>query len=187
MRIKTIAMLAIIAFAAIPLFLCTSCNDTKKLAAFDVTYNLPRITFSYTPASLKSGQVILYTGHEKINLDSILMAHDIPTGIIGSATFSRFALTITSPPDADFSWLQSMRVLVSANTSFDPNIELGNYVNNDPAAKTIDLALNNVEMTQYMNNTTFYYEILGTLKSVLRYNTVTMFLDSQLKLHIEPL
>jgi hypothetical protein len=187
MRAKTIKSVTLLAVTAFPLFLCISCSETKKAAAFDVTYNLPRIYFNYPSTLLKSGEVILYSGHEKINLDSILMAHDIPTGIIGSATFSRFALTITDPPDANFSWLQSMRVLASANISFDPNVELGNFANNDPNAKTVNLALNNVELTQFMNNNTFYYQILATLNGSLPYNRVAMFLDSQLKLHIEPL
>ena len=188
MRTKTFTFLALLALAAIPLFLCISCHETKKAAAFDVTYNLPRIYFSYTSTLLKSGEVILYTCQEKINLDSILMAHDIPTGMITSAKLSQFSMTMTEPPDASFSWLQSMRLLVSKDTSFNTNVELGNFVNNDPAAKIVNLTLNNVDMIPYMNNTTFYYRILATLEAgPLPSNKVTMFLDSQLKLHIEPL
>jgi len=188
MRTKTTVLLALLALAAIPLFLYTSCNKTKKLAAFDVTYDLPKVYFTYSSTlQLKSEEVILHIGQAKIALDSILKVHDIPSGIIGSATFSHFAITITDPPDATFSWLQSARALASANASFNPNAELANVVNNDPAAKTINMTLNNVELTQYMNNTTFYYQILGTLNGTLPSNIVAMFLDSQLKLHIEPL
>ena len=188
MRIKTIASLAILTIAAFPLFLCTSCHETKKAAAFDVLYNLPRINFSYPSTVIKSTEVTLYTCHEKINLDSILMAHEIPTGMITSAKLSYFSMTMTEPTDASFSWLQSMRLLVSADTSFNPNVELGNFVNHDPAAKTVNLTLNDIDMIQYMNNTTFYYRILATLQAgPLPSGKVTMFLDSQLKLHIEPL
>jgi hypothetical protein len=188
MRTITITSLKLLALAAFPLFLCTSCHETKKAAAFDVTYNLPRIYFTYTSTLLKSGEVILYSGNDKINLDSILMAHDIPTGMITSAKLSQFSMTMTEPPDASFSWLQSMRFLVSADPSFNPNVELGNFVNNDPAAKTVNLTLNNVEMIPYMNNTTFYYRILASIQVVsLPSNMVTMFRDLQLKLHIEPL
>ena len=188
MSTKTIASLTLLALAAFPLFLFTSCHETKKAAAFDVLFNLPRVNFSYPSTLIKSAEVTLYTGQEKINLDSILMAHEIPTGMITSAKLSYFSMTMTEPPDASFSWLQSMRLLVSADTSFNPSVELGNFVNQDSAAKTINLTLNDIDMIQYMNNTTFYYRILATLQAgPIRSGKVTMFLDSQLKLHIEPL
>ena len=186
MKTKTKALLALLAFAAIIMVSDNSCSTVKKYAAFDVTYNLPKASFKYPSGILKSGEVILYSGQNNINLDSLLMAHDIPSGWIASASFSQFSITITAPPEANFGWLQSARAIASSDAGFNPNVELGNVANNDSTAKTVNLTLNNLELQPYIHKTIFYYEVLGTLRYTPSFQ-ITMDLISQLKLHIEPL
>jgi hypothetical protein len=187
MKTKIVMMVALIGLASFFLSYFTSCSTAKQYTAFDVTYNLPKVNFNYPVSILKSGEVILYSGQININLDSILMAHDIPSGMITSLQFSQFAITITDPPEASFGWLQSARAVASSEASFDPNVELGNAVNNDTTAKTVNLTMNNVELQQYIHKTSFYYKVLGTLNGPLPYEMVSMYLNSTLKLHIEPL
>jgi hypothetical protein len=187
MKTKIVVLMAFIGFASLSMEYLTSCSTAKQYAAFDVTYDLPNVNFTYPSKMLKSGEVILYSGAININLDSILMAHNIPSGMITSIHFSQFDVTITDPPDANFAWLQSARAIASSEADFDPSAELGNVVNNDPTAKTVNLTMNGIELEQYLHNTSFYYQVLGVLNGPLPYNMVSMYLDSQLKLHIEPL
>jgi len=163
-----------------------SCGDSGSLVQFDVTYNLPRVYFNYPSTSpIRSDELILYTGEAKINLDSILSVNKIPEGLIKSAYFSRFAMTITNPPEADFNWLQSAKVLVSKNSSIDPNAELAYIDTINPGSKILNMKVNDVNLISYMNDTTFYYQLRGTPSGVLPYPMVSMYIDLQVKLHIE--
>ena len=187
MKIKVIKLLIFISLAIVITGYFTSCSTAKKYAAFDVSYTLPKTYFHYSPTILKNGEVIIYSAQVSINLDSLCMAHDIPSGWIASASFSHFAITITDPPEANFGWLQKARAVVSNYPSFEPNSELGNFVNSDSTAKAVIFSLNTIELQPYIHKTSFYYEIIGTLNGTFPYNLVSMYLDASLKLHIEPL
>ena len=187
MKTKFGLLLVVIAFSALILGVHSSCSDVKKYVAFDVTYNMPKVNFNYVPSKLKSGEVLLYSGKNTMNLDSMLMAHDIPTGWIQSASFSHLAITITAPEGATFSWLHSARAIASADSTFTPNVELGSVAVTDTTAKSLTLVLNNVELQPYIHRNVFYYEIRGTLNGTCPYNLVSMYLSGQLMLHVEPL
>jgi hypothetical protein len=164
-----------------------SCSKTKELAAFDVTCNLPKIYFNYPPAGLKATEVTLYSGKIKIPLDSILSANHIPSGIIGSAYLSKMAMIITNPPEATFNWLDSVRMLGSLDSTFLQPSELGSATGIDPNAKTVNLTMNNVDLRPLIYRDTYYLRILVTPSGLVPASAVNMYLDSQIKLHIEPL
>jgi hypothetical protein len=187
MKTKTIKYLAVICLAITGFFFVQSCDTAKQYAAFDVNYNLPKTNFTYDGTKLKNGEVILYSGQVNINLDSLLMAHNVPTGWISSATFSQFEITIVSPPEATLDWLHSARAIVANSANFTPSAEIGSALVTNVAAKTLVLTMNNMELQPYIHNTSFYYQVLGVLNGPFPYDQVSMYLNSQVKVHVEPL
>jgi hypothetical protein len=165
-----------------------SCSKAKQLAAFDVTYTFPKVYFSYSATyEKKFPEVTLYTGKFSINLDSILSANHIPSGIIASAYLSRLAMVITAPPGATFNWLKSVRMQGSVDSTFQNPTNLGSATSIDPTATTIDLALEKVDIKPLLFNNSYYLRILVTPSGQVPSSSINMYLDSQIKLHIEPL
>jgi len=171
----------------LPFFTFTSCSKAKQLAAFDVVYDFPKVYFSYTVKNLKLPEVTIYTGKLSINLDSILSANHIPSGIITSAYLSRLAMVITAPPGATFNWLKSVRMVGSADSTFLHPTDLGSDTLIDPNATTINLALNKVDIKPILFKNSYYMRILATPSGQIPASSINMYLDSQIKLHIEPL
>jgi hypothetical protein len=187
MKIRFLLVLFLCAVVMLPFFTITSCSKTKQLAAFDVVYNFPKVYFSYTAKDLKLPEVTLYTGKLSINLDSILSANQIPSGFIASAFLSRLAMVITAPHGATFNWLASVRMIGSADSTFQQPIDLGSATGIDPNATTIDLVRNQVDIKPILFKNSFYIKILATPSGQIPSSSINMYLDSQIKLHIEPL
>ncbi len=186
MKTRTFLFLSLIAVTSFSFF--SSCNKVKELASFDVTYNLPDISFRYTPVTLKSGEVLLYSGSYSINLDSLLTAHGYSKGLIETTEFSYLSITITQPPEANFNWLHTASVVVSQNSSFDPFSVIGTVTNDTTAAsKTIVLSLNNVNIRPYLNTAQFYFQVLAETNGPVPYEWIDMYIDSQLQLTINPI
>ena len=123
-----------------------SCSTAKDLTAFDVTCNLSRIYFNYPPKSPGFTEATIYTGMVHIPLDSILSANHIPSGFIASAYLSRLAMVITDPAEATFNWLESVRMIGSADSTFLQSTELGSDTAIYPDSKSVDLALKKVNL-----------------------------------------
>ena len=188
MKIRFSLFLLVCALLLITFFSSTSCSKAKELAAFDVTYTFPKVYFSYTARDqMKLPEVTLYTGKLAINLDSILSANHIPSGIIASAALSRMAMVITAPPGATFNWLESVRMIGSADSTFLNPTNLGSYTVTDPNVTTIDLALEKVDIKPILFKNSYYLRILATPSGQIPASSINMYLDSQIKLHIEPL
>jgi hypothetical protein len=170
-----------------PLFTSTSCSSAKHLAAFDVIYTFPKVYFSYGKKSEKLPEVTLYTGKLSVNMDSILSASHIPSGIIASAFLSRMAMVITAPPQATFKWLKSVRIIGCIDSTFQQTTELAYDTAVNPNATRIDLALNKTDIKPIFFKNSYYLRILATPSGQLPDSTMSLYLDSQIKLHIEPL
>ncbi|MGA2822958.1 MAG: hypothetical protein ABSE72_05470 [Bacteroidales bacterium] len=188
MKIRFSLWLFMGAVLMLPLFTITSCSEAKKLAAFDVIYTFPKIYFIYAPKDQKLPEVTLYTGKLSINFDSILSAHYIPSGIIASAYLLRLAMDITAPPEATFNWLESVRMVGSADSTFQQTTDLGAVTGIDPGAKIIDLATENVDIKPILFKNSYYLKIFATPSGQIpASSSINMYLDSKVKLHIEPL
>ena len=187
MKIRFLLFLSLCTILLIPSFTITSCNKAKQLVAFDVVYTFPKVYFSYTVKDLDLPEITLYTGKVSINFDSILSANNISSGIIASAYLSRLAMVITAPPGATFNWLESVRMVGSADSTFQQSTDLGSDTLIDPNATTIDLALKNVDIKPILFKNSFYLKILATPSGQIPASSINMYLDSQIKLHIEPL
>ncbi|MCX6287556.1 MAG: hypothetical protein NTY96_10620 [Bacteroidetes bacterium] len=186
---KTRVYISLVILLAIPLIYLSSCSKVKELTAVDVSMKLPRHHFTYTATNLKSdsGEVILYSGHVTVNLDSVLNAYGLSSGIIQTTIFTYLAVTIEQPPDSTFHWLTSMRSTVSDNANFQPENLIGSVTNSNPTAKTVVVTLNNLNIRPYLTNPSFYVRVYAVLNGPLPAVTVGMFLDGTIQLHIEPL
>ena len=187
MKNRFLLFLLLCAVLIPPSLIITSCNKAKQLAAFDVLYTFPKVYFNYGPKNKKIPEVTLYTGKLAINLDSILNAIYIPSGIIASAYLSRVAMIITAPQEATFSWLKSVRMVGSADSTFQQITDLGSDTAVDPCAKTINLILNKVDIKPILFKNSYNLKILATPSGQAPPSSISMYLDSQVKLHIEPL
>jgi hypothetical protein len=183
---KTRILLTLLTIVVFPVFFLSSCSKIKDLTAFDVTYNVPRTTFTYTPTTNKSGEQILYAGYVSANLDSILNANNISTSAIENATFTKCSITIEKPDNVTFSWLHSARAEISENAGSTP-AEVGNVTVADPNAKTVNFVLNNTNIRPYLGGKSFYFRILGVLNGPVPSDWVQMYMDGTLLLHVQPI
>lgn len=173
--------------AATLLFSTLSCSKFKELTAFDVAYNLPRTTFTFTPSKNKGGEELLYSGYFNANLDSILNANGFSSGLVGNTTLTSCTISIKQPSDITFSWLQSARAEVSANAAFTPFEQVASAVNIDPTNKSVVLTTYNTNIRPYLNGQAFYFRIYGVLNGPVPADWVEMYLDGSLQMHLEPL
>lgn len=181
-RLLAFCLVAII-FAGV----LTSCETAKQYTAFDVDYTIPPTSFSYPTSILKSGEVILHSGQININLDSLLFAHNIPSGWIESAQYNQFELTITSPEGSNLGWLQSANVEVSDSASFTNSSIVASGVVTDSTSAKLQLTTNNVELQPYIHKSSFHYRVVGFLNGSLPYETINMMINSGVRIHVEPL
>jgi len=181
-----IFLMILLAVPAVLLF--NSCSKAKELTAVDVSMKIPTTHFTYSTGGIKSsGEVILYSGMVKINLDSILNYYGFSSGIISNTYFTYLAVTIEQPPTATFGWLSSMRATVSDNQNFQPENQVGSVTNSDTTARTVVAVLNNVNIRPYLSKPGFYIRVYGVLRGPLPSATVGMFLDGTVQFRVEPL
>jgi hypothetical protein len=96
-------------------------------------------------------------------------------------------MVITAPPGATFNWLASVRMIGSADSTFQQPTNLGSATGIDPNATTIDLALEKVDIKPILFKNSYYLKILAIPSGQIPSSSINMYLDSQIKLHIEPL
>ena len=184
---KTRILLIIFSVAVFPVLFNSSCTTVKKVVAFDYTYKIPRTAFTYTPSLLKTGEQLLFSGPVTANLDSILNANGLSSGVVGTTTFTKCSVTIEKPDSVTFSWLQSMRGEISSVVDFNPAQQVGTVTNTDPMAKTVNLTTNNTNIRPYLGSKNFYFRIYGTLNGPVPVPWVQMYLDGQLTMRLQPL
>ncbi len=184
---KTRNYLSLLLLLVITMISLTSCNKVKELTTVNVSMTMPRQHFTYSATNLKSGEVILFSERVAVNLDSLLNAYGLSSGVITSTSFTSLSVTIEQPLDATFSWLSSMRATVSANANFSPENQVGSVTNTNPNAKTVIVTMNNLDIRPYLTQPSFYLRIYAVLNGPLPALTVGMFLDGTVQLRIEPI
>jgi len=184
---KTRLFLFILAIVVVPALFFCSCSTVKKVVAFDYTYKVPRTTFIYHPALLKTGEQLIYSGAIVANLDSILNANGLSSGVVGNTTFTKCSVTIEAPDSVTFSWLQSMRGEISANSDFSAVQQVGHVTNTDPTAKTVVFTMDNTNIRSYLGSKYFYFRLFATLNSAVPGGWVQMYLDGQMTMRLQPL
>ncbi|MEI6683251.1 MAG: hypothetical protein WCO44_11515 [Bacteroidota bacterium] len=184
---KTRIYFIILAIVVVPVLFFYSCTNVKKAVAFDYTYKIPRTTFIYHPALLKTGEQLIYSGAIAANLDSILNANGLSSGVVGNTTFTKCSVTIQSPDSVTFSWLQSMRGEISATSDFSAVQQVGHVTNTDQTSKTVVLTMENTNIRPYLGSKYFYFRLFATLNTAVPGGWAQMYLDGQMTMRLQPL
>jgi len=184
-EMKTRILLSVLAIGLIPVVFLTSCSKIKDLTAVNVTYQIPRTNFLFTPTAFKSGEEILYSAFVHINVDSLLNVYGLSSGNVENPEFTQFSLTIDTPLEANFGWMQSVRAVTASNSGFSPETQIGSAVNNSGTGRTVTLTVNNSNIP--FGNNGFYLRIYATLSGPIPYQWLQMYFNSTLTLTLQPI
>jgi hypothetical protein len=182
---NTRLFLFICTIGLIPAVFLQSCSKDAEQASVDIKYTPARIYFSYTPLTLKASEVILYSGFVKVNLDSLLSANGISIGSVENPMFTKFSVTITSPQEANFAWLQAARAVISDNIPDSWLGEIGDVVNGGGTGKTIILQMHYNIISFGVKG--FSLTVYATLTGPVPYQWLQMYIDSELKMTLNPI
>ena len=182
---KTRILLLFVAVGLTSVVFLLSCSKIKELTAVNVTYQMPRTNFLFTPTSLKSSEEILYSAFVRINVDSLLNAYGLSSGTVQNPEFTQFILTIDTPAEANFGWMQSVRAVVADNSGFSPETQIGSAVNNSGTGRSVTLTVNNSNIP--FGNNGFYLRIYATLSGPIPYDWLQMYFNSTLTLTLQPI
>ena len=169
----------------IPAVFLHSCSKDAEQASVDIKYTPARTYFTYTPLTIKASEVILYSGFVRVNIDSLLSANGILIGSVENPRFTKFSISIASPQEANFTWLQSARAVVSDNIPDPYLVEIGDVVNGGGTGKTIILQMNYNKI--YFGINGFSLTAYATLTGPVPYQWLQMYIDSELKMTLNPI
>jgi hypothetical protein len=187
MKIRSLVIILLAAILPLPALMNSSCSSAKSLAAIDIYYTFHKVYFTYTATKDRATELNLYTAKLTIDMDSILTANHIPSGVIQSAYLSRLALQITAPPEATFNWLQSVRMVGCSDSTFQKTTELGHTDTVSPYTQRVDMTLNPVDLKPILMKNSYYLRILATPSGQTpAAPTISLYADSEIKLHIQP-
>ncbi len=185
MKTRIITFLTLLGFACVsPSF--HSCNKIKDLAKFDVTRSLPTVHVAITKAVKSSMTEQYYEFSQYVNIDSIKSAHNLSNLSLENGKVTEVKITITAPLTANLSFLNTARV-----TLLNPGVNELQVAHTgiiDPNAKSIELVLDAVDITSFLNSQHFkgrlYYDITN---SAMSDPIIYLGLDSTVKFTVSPL
>ena len=124
----------------------TACDKIDDLTKFDLDYN--------SSVTIESGTLInlpfvVQTPPVQTNSESEFESNNTQKDLIESIKLSRMRLIITSPADADFSFLESIEVFIKAEGLEEIPLASLNPVAGD-ASGTIELNTSNAELKEYI-------------------------------------
>lgn len=140
------------------LFTISSCDKVDELTKFDLEYNSKVVIPASAGIDLPFN---VFTPEMKTNSESKFEVNDTRKDLIEEIKLTELQMVITSPTDADFSFLNSIEVYISAEGLDEIKIaekEVGENVGN-----TLDVDVLDIDLKEYIKKDEFN----------LRLNTVT--------------
>lgn len=140
------------------LFTISSCDKVDELTKFDLEYNSKVVIPASAGIDLPFN---VFTPEMKTNSESKFEVNDTRKDLIEEIKLTELQMVITSPTDADFSFLNSIEVYISAEGLDEIKIaekEVGENVGN-----TLDVDVLDIDLKEYIKKYEFN----------LRLNTVT--------------
>ena len=121
------------------------CNKLDKLTQFDIEYNESVVIESLIGINLPFN---ILTPDIETNSESTFEVNDTRKDLIEEIILTTLELTITSPSNADFSFLKSINVYISADGLSEVKIA---WKNNIPSNATVlKLDLTEVDLKEYI-------------------------------------
>ncbi len=168
-------------------------NESKRIANFNVSMNLPDQSFILDSAMFKSEETVSF---EKvltqfvinINLDSIIKAHNIFAADIESGKFIIFFLTIVNPmAGMNLNFVSDLRVAISENAGFSPELDVA-MTNTIPAdSKSITFSLSDTDITNYLAKQHFYIRLYGNKTAQMPVISIPFIFQSGVTFTVNPL
>ncbi len=196
MKNKTF-LFALLAVALPFLFLTQSCDKVKdeanKVAAFDVSMDLPDQYFELDSNDFKSGkgllsEVVFDQFHFTVNLDSILQSYGVSSGLLSDGVFNSITLSIVNPSSGvSFDFVNSMRVAISETADFANESTLASTGEIADGATSVTFTLETLNITEYLNKSDFYIRIYGEQDGPLPVNLLPLLLQSGITFTVNPL
>jgi hypothetical protein len=161
-----------------------SCDKVKELAEFDISYILPDARFTLDSVDyLPKTEQLLVQQTMTLNVDSIIEKHGLDG--IGETKFEYVRLEVESPAWVNFSWLNSARVTVSAQSLSETHVAAVTSVN--PDGRSVDLQLSNTNVSSTISTGSFILRVYGDVTPPLPAANITLLLKSKIKMTVQPI
>lgn len=141
------------------IFILNSCDKLDELTKFDITYNS---TVEIKATANLNLPFDIFTPDIETNSESEFEVNDTRKDLIEEIRLKQLELTITSPDDQNFSFLESIRVYIAAEGL--PEIQIASKEDINSAVENIlELDIEDIDIQEYIKKDNFN----------LRLNTVT--------------
>ena len=127
------------------------CKLLDKLTQFNIEFDETIVIPSTTPANLP---IDILTPDLETNSESVFANNDTRKDLIEEIRLTTLTLTISSPANADFSFLKSVSVFISAENLPEERIAWKDLVPDDAGA-TISLDLADLDLKEYIKKDKF--------------------------------
>lgn len=154
-----IIMLKKIGITAIVLFMLTSCDAVDELTKFDLDY-----TTSYTieSSTIFDAPLDIITPEVTTNSESEFESNDTRKDLIESIKLKTLTLTLKSPTDGNFNFINDISIYIKADGLAEQIIASGIDLPEN-GAQQLTLDIDNIELKEYIKKDAY----------TLRVNTVT--------------
>ena len=146
-------------FPIVFLILFVGCDKIDELTKFDITYNQKATIPSSTGIDLPFD---IFTPETETNSESEFAVNDTRKDLIEEIKLTELELIITSPSEADFSFLKSIEIFISAEGMDEIQIASLNDIPDDTGNR-LNLDTSDRDLKDYIKKDKF----------TLRLNTVT--------------
>ncbi len=151
-----------------------SCD--KKEDILDFTFNPgPKTYMIEVPAIPVAGDTTFSSFGADVNIDSILTANGAGGLELKSVKLKTLALTITNPSGATFDPIEEIEATFSANGL--PDLTVASVSSIPAGATTVNMTVNNSELINYINSSSFEVTLSGETSSPTPAMTIQVDVD----------
>ena len=153
-------ILAILLFTSL---IIPGCNMLDKLTQFEIEYNetivIPATLGIDTPVNVQTPDI-------ETNSASSFEVNDTRKDLIESIILTQMDMTITSPSDETFSFLESIAVYISADSLDEIEIAWNEDIS-DSIGDTLDLETTDVDLKEYIKKDSFNLRVKTVIDEVI--------------------
>lgn len=142
------------------LALFMSCDKIDELTQFHVDYTT---TVTVPATSVISLPFDMFTPDIESNSEATFSVNDTRTDLVEKVTLEELKLTLVSPETADFSFLESIEIYISADGLEETKIAWKNNIAEEATTTILELETSDEDVKEYIKKEDFQ----------LRVNTVT--------------
>ena len=162
------------------LFTISSCDKVDELTKFDLEYNSKVVVPGATGINLP---FVMRTPEMETDSDSKFEVNDTRKDLIEEIKLTQLQMVLTSPNDADFSFLNSVEIFISAE-----GLEKIKIAEKEVAADvggTLDVDVLDIDLKEYIKKDAFNLEVTTVTDEVINEDheidvNTTFFVDAKI-------